>query len=100
MPALRDCNLPMGMTTQNDFISHCRKEYNNLPLWICLAFIRERIMGLWNFVKETGSSWFGSKADAATVPTADTLKTEMEKNWSGYQRCPDRGGRRQSCGHG
>ena len=36
-------------------------------------------MGLWNFVKETGSSWFGSKADAATVPTADTLKTEMEK---------------------
>lgn len=36
-------------------------------------------MGLWNFVKETSSSWFGSKADAATVPSADTLKTEMEK---------------------
>lgn len=36
-------------------------------------------MGLWNFVKETSSSWFGSKADAATVPSADTLKSEMEK---------------------
>lgn len=36
-------------------------------------------MGLWNFVKETSSSWFGSKADAATVPTADQLKAEMEK---------------------
>jgi nucleoid-associated protein YgaU len=36
-------------------------------------------MGLWNFVKETSASWFGSKADAATVPTADKLKTEMEK---------------------
>lgn len=36
-------------------------------------------MGLWNFVKETSSSWFGSKADAATVPSAETLKSEMEK---------------------
>ncbi len=36
-------------------------------------------MGLWNFVKDTGSSWFGGKAAADTVPAADTLKAEMEK---------------------
>ena len=35
-------------------------------------------MGLWNFVKEASSSWFGSKAEAAT-PTAEVLKTEMNK---------------------
>ncbi len=36
-------------------------------------------MGLWNFVKETSSSWFGSKAEAATPPSAEVLKTEMNK---------------------
>ena len=36
-------------------------------------------MGLWNFVKETSFSWFGSKAEAATPPSAEVLKTEMNK---------------------
>ncbi len=36
-------------------------------------------MGLWNFVKETGSSWFGGKAKADTPPDAAVIKAEMEK---------------------
>jgi nucleoid-associated protein YgaU len=36
-------------------------------------------MGLWNFVKETGSSWFGGKAKADTLPDAEAIKAEMEK---------------------
>lgn len=36
-------------------------------------------MGLWNFVKETGSSWFGGKAKADTPPDAAEIKAEMEK---------------------
>lgn len=36
-------------------------------------------MGLWNFVKETGSSWFGGKASAETAPDAAAIKAEMEK---------------------
>lgn len=36
-------------------------------------------MGLWNFVKQAGSSWFGGKAAADTVPDAAAIKAEMEK---------------------
>lgn len=36
-------------------------------------------MGLWNFVKETGSSWFGGKAKADTLPDAEAIKAEMQK---------------------
>ena len=41
-------------------------------------------MGLWSFVKDAGSSLFGSKAEAAEAPEAaaakeDALKKEVEK---------------------
>lgn len=36
-------------------------------------------MGLWNFVKEAGSSLFGGKAEAGTVAEADAVKADMEK---------------------
>jgi nucleoid-associated protein YgaU len=36
-------------------------------------------MGLWSFVKDTGSSWFGGKAKADTLPDAAAIKAEMEK---------------------
>lgn len=35
-------------------------------------------MGLWSFVKDAGKSLFGSKAEAATVPDAETLKQEVK----------------------
>ena len=35
-------------------------------------------MGLWSFVEDAGSSLFGSKAEAATLPDADVLKAEMD----------------------
>lgn len=35
-------------------------------------------MGLWSFVKDAGKSLFGSKAEAATLPDADTLKAEVK----------------------
>ena len=36
-------------------------------------------MGLWSFVKDAGSSLFGSKAEAATLPQAEAVKADMEK---------------------
>ena len=36
-------------------------------------------MGLWSFVKDAGSSLFGGKAEAATLPEAEVLKAEMDK---------------------
>jgi nucleoid-associated protein YgaU len=36
-------------------------------------------MGLWNFVKEAGSSWFGGKAKAETLPDAEAIIAGMEK---------------------
>jgi nucleoid-associated protein YgaU len=36
-------------------------------------------MGLWNFVKETGSSWFGGKANAETPPEGAVIAAEMAK---------------------
>jgi LysM repeat protein len=36
-------------------------------------------MGLWSFVKETGSSWFGGQAKADTPPDGAVIKAEMEK---------------------
>ena len=36
-------------------------------------------MGLWSFVKDAGSSLFGGKADAATVPDAEAIKADMDK---------------------
>jgi nucleoid-associated protein YgaU len=36
-------------------------------------------MGLWSFVKDAGSSLFGSKAEAATVPEAEAIKANMEE---------------------
>jgi nucleoid-associated protein YgaU len=34
-------------------------------------------MGLWSFMKDTGKSLFGSKAEAATLPDAETLAKEV-----------------------
>lgn len=36
-------------------------------------------MGLWSFVKESGASLFGSKAEAATAPAPEAIKAEMDK---------------------
>jgi nucleoid-associated protein YgaU len=41
--------------------------------------MKEFIMGLWSFVKDAGSSLFGGKAEAGTVPEADAIKAEVEK---------------------
>lgn len=36
-------------------------------------------MGLWSFVKDAGKSLFGSEANAATAPTEEALKKEVEQ---------------------
>lgn len=36
-------------------------------------------MGLWSFVKDAGSSLFGGKAEAATLPEAEAIKADMSK---------------------
>jgi nucleoid-associated protein YgaU len=40
--------------------------------------MKEFIMGLWSFVKDAGSSLFGGKAEAGTVPEADAIKAEVK----------------------
>ena len=84
MRGWRGCSLPMavGKFRLTFRWSHncCTAKLPQVDINTAVVERKEVDMGLWSFVKETGSSWFGGKANADTPPDGAVIKAEMEKS--------------------